>query len=76
MTEGCEGWHKSEGISIHTFLAEGDQDMLDENGKPKISIHTFLAEGDALRTVKGELQLLISIHTFLAEGDERGCRLQ
>ena len=56
-------------ISIHTFLAEGD------NFIPHflymfhvISIHTFLAEGDDEMMYNYDISF-ISIHTFLAEGD-------
>ena len=34
-------------ISIHTFLAEGDQGILRLNSCAEISTHTFLTEGDA-----------------------------
>ena len=33
-------------ISIHTFLAEGDDPEQPEEEIETISIHTFLAEGD------------------------------
>ena len=55
-------------ISIHTFLAEGDEYRLDKIASSTISIHTFLAEGDAVGT-KSACDFAISIHTFLAEGD-------
>ena len=35
-------------ISIHTFLAEGDEDQYRICKRLRISIHTFLAEGDTL----------------------------
>ena len=34
------------GISIHTFLAEGDTERQQWQIERDISIHTFLAEGD------------------------------
>ena len=55
-------------ISIHTFLAEGDNESQYRASISLISIHTFLAEGDALKGVIFR-DPQISIHTFLAEGD-------
>ena len=56
-------------ISIHTFLAEGDENRLLPMWSIKISIHTFLAEGDYPTAAWPHIQICISIHTFLAEGD-------
>ena len=59
-------------ISIHTFLAEGDEAMLSDSlSHLQISIHTFLAEGDASPS-EYVPRYPISIHTFLAEGDFLG----
>ena len=57
------------GISIHTFLAEGDAEELEEMEYHPISIHTFLAEGDGGAFRLKFFGFDISIHTFLAEGD-------
>ena len=55
-------------ISIHTFLAEGDDIESWDNQGWIISIHTFLAEGD-MEFALMDVSVGISIHTFLAEGD-------
>ena len=55
-------------ISIHTFLAEGDQIPAHIIPVRDISIHTFLAEGDGSGYATFT-DVTISIHTFLAEGD-------
>ena len=55
-------------ISIHTFLAEGDDPGTAFYRFRIISIHTFLAEGDR-ENIEFEIGTSISIHTFLAEGD-------
>ena len=62
------GISKKPGISIHTFLAEGDGNIKRDWIILSISIHTFLAEGD-YRSASNRAQTAISIHTFLAEGD-------
>ena len=63
-------------ISIHTFLAEGDEDQYRICKRLRISIHTFLAEGDTVSENTGYVitSRVISIHTFLAEGDWRRWR--
>ena len=55
-------------ISIHTFLAEGDNLSGGLDTEKGISIHTFLAEGD-YNNFESAGEYTISIHTFLAEGD-------
>ncbi len=59
----------SKAISIHTFLAEGDQSVQLSVEVVTISIHTFLAEGDITAVEYINNAVTISIHTFLAEGD-------
>ena len=59
------------GISIHTFLTEGDQIQFFRFVHILISIHTFLTEGDTFAR-KYTIWKNISIHTFLTEGDWNG----
>ena len=66
---GNFGRHHELIISIHTFLAEGDNKLSTAACTDCISIHTFLAEGDLQRLLYQIFILDISIHTFLAEGD-------
>ena len=63
-------------ISIHTFLTEGDFDILRSSTLICISIHTFLTEGDGSLVWHTFLRLPISIHTFLTEGDQASAVIQ
>ena len=54
-------------ISIHTFLAEGDeQEITKKRFGSTISIHTFLAEGDL--NIKMNLSLIIYFNPHLHRG--------
>ena len=46
VTESDGGSDRVHHISIHTFLAEGDDKVIVKAPDTVISIHTFLAEGD------------------------------
>ena len=53
-------------ISIHTFLAEGDENLLICPYCKRISIHTFLAEGDCKNIYNYFFIMHIFMHYILS----------
>ena len=74
MTHVAAGEGAGHGISIHTFLTEGDVVSVRCAGAMVISIHTFLAEGDNKLAVARYTLAVFQSTPSLQKVTEAGCR--
>ena len=74
VTHVAAGEGAGHGISIHTFLTEGDVVSVRCAGAMVISIHTFLAEGDNKLAVARYTLAVFQSTPSLQKVTEAGCR--